>query len=230
MIKFIAASLMLIDHIGAILCPNIIILRIVGRLAMPLFAYCIARGFYYSDNKGTLNRYAKYLVVFAVLSQIPYYFFRPDRFNIGFTWLLALPFLYLISYELKRRNMNEPFHKFTGFSYAVVILFICVTAVLLPVDYSLAGVLFPAMFYLSIYFFRRFDYAFIGTAIIFAVSVLTYYGNMIQVFTLLAIPLLALLMKHDDKIRINKWVYYVFYPLHISVLLILKTVLDVFSL
>lgn len=146
MIKLIAAFLMLIDHIGAVLLPDIIALRIIGRLSMPLFAYCIARGFYYSDNKGTLNRYAKYLTVFAVLSQIPYYFFMPDRFNIGFTWLLSLPVLYVVSCEIKRRNIKEPLNKLVGVSYAAIILIISITAVLLPIEYNLTGVLFPTMF------------------------------------------------------------------------------------
>ena len=45
MIKFIAAMLMLADHIGAILFPEFIVLRILGRLAMPMFAFSMARAF-----------------------------------------------------------------------------------------------------------------------------------------------------------------------------------------
>ena len=42
--KIIAMVTMLIDHIGMILFPNIAILRIIGRLAFPIFAYFVAEG------------------------------------------------------------------------------------------------------------------------------------------------------------------------------------------
>lgn len=51
MIKFIGVLTMLIEHIGAILLPEYRILRVIGRVLMPFFAYCIARGFYYSEKK-----------------------------------------------------------------------------------------------------------------------------------------------------------------------------------
>ena len=50
-IKLIACLLMAIDHIGYHLFPNIVILRIIGRLSMPLFAFLIAEGCYYTKNK-----------------------------------------------------------------------------------------------------------------------------------------------------------------------------------
>jgi len=67
MVKAIAALLMLIDHIGAILFPKILILRLIGRFSMPLFAFSIARGFYYSRKKNikNFNKYAKNLLLLA---------------------------------------------------------------------------------------------------------------------------------------------------------------------
>ena len=50
-IKIIACILMAIDHIGYHLYPEITILRIIGRLSMPLFAFFIAEGCYYTKNK-----------------------------------------------------------------------------------------------------------------------------------------------------------------------------------
>jgi hypothetical protein len=54
-IKIIACILMAIDHIGYHLFPNLIILRIIGRLSMPLFAFFIAEGCYYTKNKDAVN-------------------------------------------------------------------------------------------------------------------------------------------------------------------------------
>ena len=40
-LKLIAAAAMLLDHIGAQLLPGVLWLRIVGRLAFPVFSFCI---------------------------------------------------------------------------------------------------------------------------------------------------------------------------------------------
>lgn len=50
-LKIIACIFMLIDYIGFFLYPEIIILRYIGRLAFPLFAFFIAEGAYYTKNK-----------------------------------------------------------------------------------------------------------------------------------------------------------------------------------
>ena len=44
MLKLIAMLTMLVDHIGLLFFPEIMAFRIVGRIAMPLFAYGIAQG------------------------------------------------------------------------------------------------------------------------------------------------------------------------------------------
>lgn len=43
-IKLLAAAAMLLDHIGAQLLPGVLWLRIVGRLAFPVFSFCIWEG------------------------------------------------------------------------------------------------------------------------------------------------------------------------------------------
>ena len=55
MIKIIAAILMVIDHIGVICGIQDGILRILGRISMPLFAFMISEGAKHTKNK------AKYL-------------------------------------------------------------------------------------------------------------------------------------------------------------------------
>ena len=59
-LKLIAAVTMFIDHAGLILFPQYRIFRIIGRLAFPIYAYCIAEGFRY-----TRNRKKYFLRVFA---------------------------------------------------------------------------------------------------------------------------------------------------------------------
>ena len=43
-LKLIAMLSMLIDHVGMLLFPGVRVLRIIGRLAFPIFAYMIAEG------------------------------------------------------------------------------------------------------------------------------------------------------------------------------------------
>lgn len=65
-LKLLAAIIMLIDHIGAVLFPEIIILRIIGRISFPLFAYCLVVGFQYTSN---IKKYALRLLLFSIVSQ-----------------------------------------------------------------------------------------------------------------------------------------------------------------
>lgn len=50
-LKLIAAFTMLLDHAGALLFPEVMILRVIGRLAYPLFAFMIAEGCRHTRNK-----------------------------------------------------------------------------------------------------------------------------------------------------------------------------------
>lgn len=49
-LKLIAAVSMLVDHVGCILFPYFEIFRIVGRLAFPIFAFCLAEGVRYTKT------------------------------------------------------------------------------------------------------------------------------------------------------------------------------------
>jgi len=210
MVKAIAALLMLIDHIGAILFPKILILRLIGRFSMPLFAFSIARGFYYSRKKNikNFNKYAKNLLLFSFLSQIPYHFFKPGHFNIGFTWLVSLYLLKVLTtkqYVLVKIILS-------------IIIFVFI--IFLPFDYGLYGVLYPLAFYL--FFFKQYKpyYAFIASAVLFAVAMLQSNNAHLQAITLLAVPLIVFFSKHDRMFVLPKQFFYIFYPTHISFLLI----------
>ena len=61
-LKLIALAAMTVDHIGVQFFPNIQLLRIIGRLALPIFAYMIAQGCRYTKNK------ARYLGTIAAVA------------------------------------------------------------------------------------------------------------------------------------------------------------------
>ena len=50
-LKIIAAIAMLADHVGLMFFPRVSLFRIVGRLALPIFAFMIAEGCRYTRNR-----------------------------------------------------------------------------------------------------------------------------------------------------------------------------------
>lgn len=100
MIKWIAVILMIIDHIGYYLGflmpePVVLLLRLVGRLSFPLFAYSISLGFLRTKNR---TRYFTRMLLFAAITQallmLASYFTRQEIFtNVMFTFSLAILFM-----------------------------------------------------------------------------------------------------------------------------------------
>lgn len=68
-LKIIACVSMLVDHIGMILFPDVVALRIVGCLAMPLFAFTFAEGCYYSHKRSARFALILILGVFYAFSE-----------------------------------------------------------------------------------------------------------------------------------------------------------------
>ncbi|MEP0957146.1 TraX family protein [Microcoleus sp. FACHB-1515] len=88
-VKLIAALLMVLDHVGAILYPDVEGLRVIGRLSFPLFAWLLTQGEAHTRHFG---RYAWRLFIWGCLSQYIYWraFGVPGQLNILFTLLVGL--------------------------------------------------------------------------------------------------------------------------------------------
>ena len=204
---------MTIDHIGFIFFPETLILRLIGRLSMPLFAYCIARGFSHSLNRGTAELYIKRMAVFAAVSQIPYMLMvKTVSGNIGVTWLLSLSILYLAEKQGK-----------TKIDYACIGL-ISVIAVTLPFDYGIYGIGFAVIFYffhIECYDWNKFLAGFIVLHFFLIAHDLS--SGITQMLTLASILGITLLKKYDGKVRISKNFFYAFYPLHMLFFVLIKS-------
>ncbi|MCJ7714565.1 conjugal transfer protein TraX, partial [Candidatus Bathyarchaeota archaeon] len=102
LIKLFALATMTIDHIGYTLFPDLTILRIIGRLAFPLFAYLIALGL---NSTKKPSKYLLSLLIFGFISQIPYFLvfnIQPfERLNIFFSLFLGA----LTIYYFKKRSL-----------------------------------------------------------------------------------------------------------------------------
>ena len=57
---------MLIDHMGAIFFPQYRVMRIIGRIAFPIYAYCLTVGCVYTHD---MLRYVQRVILLALIAQ-----------------------------------------------------------------------------------------------------------------------------------------------------------------
>lgn len=85
-IKLLAALFMVIDHVGAVFFPQTAVLRVIGRLSFPLFAWLLVEGERHTHN---FRQYLLRLLVLGILSQ-PIYQIALDGTYINILLTLAL--------------------------------------------------------------------------------------------------------------------------------------------
>lgn len=202
---------MVIDHIGLLFFPGQEWMQAVGRLTMPIFAYAIARGIYYTHNS---QKYLKRLAILAIISQIPYTLL----FGLGVTYevwdkSLWIPILSMIT----PWALSVLFLKISlNFLIPVVLLLFIV-----PMEYTSLVILLPILVYHLWFKTRKPLIACVVATLI--LSVIAILSAPVQWFALLAIPLIALMEHVDSKLHMNKWFFYAFYPGHLLILLPVAT-------
>jgi len=116
MLKWLAAALMLADHIGLYFAyllpvPVMIIMRLLGRLAFPIFAYYTAFGFLRTSNR---IRYFSRMIVFGIATQIMFY--AAHQITGSYTFLnviltFTLSILFLALSETAGKYLRVFFHR-----------------------------------------------------------------------------------------------------------------------
>lgn len=214
-LKIIAVLSMLVDHIGAYFFPNILVFRIIGRLAFPIFAFFIAEGWKHTRSK---KKYFLTLCLFAIISQVPYYFLKGAIYlNILFTFILSLGIIYFI--EMFK---NSSISSMLG--VAGVFLVSAIGSMLGMVDYGLLGVLLPAIFYFINLKELKFFIAGLILVLISLKSIIfsgVIFENFIQLFSLFALVLIWFYNGEKGKINL-KYFFYIFYPVHLAIILLIK--------
>ena len=218
-LKCIAAALMLTDHVGAILLPEVPVLRCVGRLAFPIFAFFIAEGYAHTRNFG---RYFRRLAILAVVSEIPFNLengavFDLTRQNVLWTFCLAL----LTLRGLEALGRERGFGRWAGCGLVLAAGF--AAGELLRTDYGGWGVVTVALLQLC----RDGKYAKLWLLLAMAavnglgmgsLTMPVFGGEMpIQIFAVAALPVIWLYNGQAGPKGLRR-AFYVFYPAHLLVL------------
>lgn len=230
-LKWFALATMTIDHIGHFIFPDLIELRVVGRLAFPIFAYLFALSYRLTSNQKKLFIQ---ISVTAVLTQILLYLS-------GVTELVNVFFLFTLAFGA--------FKAFDTGKIWLVIL-IAFVAEFLSVDYGLYGIFALILFYAYYGNKKKQLFGFIGLTVLYSVLPFLspslwssipvvisqffdyYWVYFIQVLSILSIGLLWFYrsekpIKYQNDILNygEKVFFYVYYPLHLALLGILRGLL-----
>ena len=201
MLEIIAMVTMAIDHIGAVFFPDIIAFRIIGRIAFPIYCYMIAQGY---QRTGNLSKYAQRLLAMALLSQPVYMIlFQISRPNVIFTLLISLGVLYILD------------SKFHNTVKALAIITAC-AALNLGFEYGVYGLSLILMYR----YYQDAKPLLLLHSIINLVFILSV--SPLQIMSILG-TLLILRFKDVETLKLDRTLYRVFYPLHLSILLLLKS-------
>lgn len=235
MLHVLAMGLMLCDHIWAALFPAAEWLTCVGRIAFPIFAFLLVEGYFHTSS---LKRYMLRLLVWAVISEIPFnlmYFgsaFYPYHQNVLWTFLVSLLLITLLD---RVRDRLKPV--LSAIASAAFIVLGYLLGFALMVDYYGVGVLTVVVFY---YFSQRRWWSYAGQLACLAFLNVELLGGYSYAVTLLGyeleipqqgLALLALIPiwlyqgRQGEHRKPFRYFCYAFYPAHMLVLALFRGIL-----
>lgn len=211
-VKIIALITMTLDHMGLILFPQCLWMRLVGRLAFPLYAYMIAEGCRYTKS---MARYFGSVAMMGLICQLTYWFAMGSLYMcIMVTFSMSIALIALAKEVIRRKT----FVWYAALAGAIVaVFFICeVLPGQLPgtdfhVDYGFEGAILPLLIYLGATVPMRLLLTGIGLVM------LCMSQASGQWLCLLSLPILALYNGKRGKWNI-KWLFYLYYPAHLVIL------------
>ena len=230
-LKIIALVFMFIDHSGKMLFPSVPEMRILGRIAFPLYAWCLVVGFCYTRS---VPKYLLRLLGVGLVSQGLY------MLALNHTWKEPNIFLTLCMGLLALWGLRE--NRYGSAVWAPVLALLA--AVLTGCDYGWKGVLFIILLYacrgsrpsiaavmaafclywgsISGTVTRFFALDFQPLISKFPWSSLIGPWMRLQTLAILALPLILIRFPRDCKLP--KWVGYGIYPAHLALLYLLELI------
>ena len=222
-LKLLACLFMLSDHIGVILFPRLLILRYIGRLAFPIFAFLIAEGARYTKNRAV---YLLRLLGFGLACQAVVHVFVGSwlDMNIFLTFSLSVALIYLLSF-CARLFGSAAFPPLWRRTISVLLALAGLVGVGLVTyvetfDYGFFGALTPVIISLPVLARREERPSFVAERLfmlILALIILSLDLGTYEYLCVFSVPLLALYSGKRGRYRL-KYFFYAFYPIHLAAL------------
>ena len=220
MLKIIAMVSMVFDHVGDMFFPDTDWMRMVGRIAMPIFAFCITEGYIHTRNK---NKYLMRMGVFALISEVPFDLAFDGKVGLSHQNIMLSFFLAIIAlmlFDLIRgskdeiKGRNSVLLTILG---VLAVIAMAVLAFLVKADYTMFAVASVFLFYAfkdTNHFVRPIP----GVAFLALTRTVGYYCTT-------GLSIIPLLLYNGKKGKGLKWLFYIFYPGHLLLLYVLKLIL-----
>ena len=224
-LKIIALVFMFIDHAGKMLFPGIPELRMIGRIAFPIYVWCMIVGFHYTRS---VPKYLLRVLIVGLASQ-PLY-----NISLNHTWNQPNVFLTLFLGLCALWGIREK--KYLSHIWAPAAALILAT--LLNADYGWKGVLLFLLLYavrdsrpgiaaiLSAYFLfygsffsvtkSFFGFSFDVNALDPSLSKPLSSLLRMETYGMLSMPFILFRFKKD--LKLPRWVGYALYPAHLLLL------------
>lgn len=237
MLKFIAIVAMTIDHIAWAVFPGYpddalpIVLHIIGRITCPIMCYFIAEGYHYTKN---IRKYTFRLFFFAVVSHFAYVFASASFID----WKSFIPFYYgdilnqtsvIWSLAWGLVMLRVVYSSKIKQNWLKIILLILICVISFPSDWSCIASLCVLAIGMNRGKFKTqmmwmIFYVFIYSLVYFFARDRVY--GIIQMGVVLSIPLLMMYNgkrgKNQTINKLMKWVFYIYYPLHLFVIALFR--------
>ena len=249
LLKLIAMATMVIDHTGEAFANNNTVMRVIGLMAFPIYAFLIAEGYFHLREKPErLRVHVIKLLILAIVTE-PFH----DLF-VNKTWLefgvqnavftLLLGFITLIACGFWKRKHGEN----KAISLIGCVLIVAVTSAvsyLIKSEFYVSGIVFIVLSYVYLckegeWRFPKRLIAMFGISVVYVFLMFWAYSNfvdweafcailkmrllpcMIGCCVLTVIPLSLYNRKLGYHAKWFGWLYSVFYPLQFAVLALIS--------
>jgi hypothetical protein len=214
-LKIIALISMLCDHLGYTILGQFSFMNYIGRIAFPIFAFCITEGYVHTKN---IKKYFLRLGILAIISQIPYILFEStflNNINLNIIFTLMLGLFTILLYDKSKNKL---------LSLILTILLACL-AQFFYFDYGWFGIAIIFIFYIF-----KDNKPFMNLSFILATFANYYYMFLrtsrfeyIFIIFFACLSLIPINLYNGKKGKNSKYLLYFFYPLHFIVLYLVST-------
>lgn len=229
LLKWLALITMIIDHIGVAFSsayPELSWCRVIGRFSYVAFGFIIALNL--SRDKVNFRSYFTWMIATALLSEISFTLFNPDyhRLNVLFQFLSVIGMIWVYK---NRQCLNN------GIMFLFVVFFVILSAFS---DYGLFGLVYCIGCYL---FFQTKDVqsrlitmlTCVALALLVNHKFIDNIGTTVETVSVIGVVVGTMIFIFHPKglrrrnvsiSRMPKHFFYLFYPLHLTMIAGIKSI------